>query len=71
MTAEATLKEYAHRLIEQQLAAAAVEKLKAKLQKDAGKRALPEDLHARVEALLKERPELPWDAALAKLLRAD
>ena len=69
--AEATLKEHARRLVEQQLAAAAVEKLKAKLQKDAAKRALPADLSARVQTLLKVCPELPWDAALAELLGAD
>jgi hypothetical protein len=68
---EATLQAHARRLIEQQLAAAAVEKLKAKLHKDALTRPLPADLSARVKALIVERPELSWDAALAELLRAD
>ena len=69
--AETTLEEHARRLIEQQLAAVAVEKLKAKLQKEAAKRALPDDLCARVEALLDERQALSWDAALVALLKLD
>ena len=65
MPDEGTLQEHARRLIEQQLAAAAVRKLKVKLQREAATRAPPADLSARIEALFEERPELAWDTALA------
>jgi hypothetical protein len=68
---QATLQEHARRLIEQQLAAAAVEKLKAELQREAATRELPADLSARIEALLVEQPELSWDAAVAEVLQPD
>jgi len=68
---EDTLQQHARRLIEQQLAAAAVEKLKAKLSKAAAKTPLPPDLQQAVEQLLAEHPEKPWDAALAELLMPD
>jgi hypothetical protein len=67
---EDTLQQHARRLIEQQLAAAAVEKLKAKLSKEAAKTPLPPDLRKAVEGLLANgHAELPWDAALAALLK--
>ena len=65
---EETLTQHARRLIEQQFAAAAVEKLKAELSQEAAKTPLPADLRARVEEVHAAQPELPWDAALAELL---
>jgi hypothetical protein len=66
---EDTLTRQARRLIEQQLAAAAVEKLRAKLSRAAARTPLPADLRQAVEQRLAAEPQLSWDAALAELLR--
>jgi hypothetical protein len=66
---EGTLQQHARRLIEQQRAAAAVAKLKTKLLKEAAKVPLPPDLRQAVEQRLVEHPQMPWDAALAALLK--
>jgi hypothetical protein len=68
---ENTLQHHARRLIEQQLAAAQVEKLKARLSRTAARTPLPADLRQGVERRLAEEPQLPWDAALAELLRGE
>ena len=45
------------------------------LDRQAAEAALPSDLYERVEALLAERPEMPWDEAIeaivADCLRGD
>ena len=65
---EAALKEHARRRIEQQLAAAEVEKLKPGLSQAAANVALPADLRQAVERRLAAEPRLSWDEALAELL---
>jgi hypothetical protein len=65
---EDMLQQHARRLIEQQLAAAEVEKLRTKLSRAAARTPLPADLRQAVERRLAEEPQLPWDAALAELL---
>jgi hypothetical protein len=66
-----TLTQHARRLIEQQIAAAAIGKLKTRLSKEAAKTPAPPDLRKSVEQRLAEEPQLPWDAALAELLRSE
>jgi DNA topoisomerase 6 subunit A-like protein len=68
---EATLTQHASRLIEQQVAAAAIKKLRAELSEEAAKTPVPPDLRKAVEQRLAEEPLLPWDAALADVLRSD
>jgi hypothetical protein len=68
---EDMLQQHARRLIEQQLAAAEVEKLRTKLSRAAARTPLPADLRQAVERRLAEEPQLPWDAALAELLRGE
>jgi hypothetical protein len=38
------------------------------IERQAASAALPEDFRQQVERILKEHPELPWDAAVAVLL---
>jgi hypothetical protein len=68
---DATLTQHARRLIEQQLAAAEVGKLRAKLSRAAARTPLPADLRQAVEQRLAAVPQLSWDAALAELLRSE
>ena len=55
-------------MIEQQLAAAEVAKLKSELSQKAAKMPLPADLRLAVEQKLAKEPRLSWDMALAELL---
>jgi hypothetical protein len=63
------LEQHARRLIEQQLAAEALDKIRDKLAEKAADYEPPDDLEAQVSQLLTERPELSWDVALALILR--
>jgi hypothetical protein len=65
---EAVLIEHARRLIEQQFAAAEVEKLRAALTEKAAQVRLPGDLRHAVERRLAADPQLSWDMALAEVL---
>jgi hypothetical protein len=65
---EATLQIHARRLIEQKLAAAEVEKIKAKLMQEAAQVPLPADLYRKVEQRLAAEQKLSWDQALADVL---
>jgi hypothetical protein len=55
-------------VIQQKLAAAAVDKIKAELSQKASQAPLQVDLRQRVEQQLAAEPQLSWDAALAELL---
>jgi hypothetical protein len=65
---EAILIEHARRLIEQQLAAAEVEKLKPKLSQAAARVPLPADLRQKIEQRLAAERRLSWDMASAEVL---
>jgi hypothetical protein len=65
---ETVLQDYARRRIEQQLAAAEVEKLKPGLSQAAATVALPAGLRHAVERRFAAEPRLSWDEALAELL---
>jgi hypothetical protein len=60
-----TLERHARRVIEQGLAEEALRANRARLQAEAASAALPADLDGRVRLLLEQKPELPWDLAVA------
>ena len=62
------LKQHACRLIEQQLAGAAIAKLMPEITKQANARRLPATLPKRIADILQKEPEKPWDVALAEAL---
>jgi hypothetical protein len=62
------IEQQARRVIEQTLAAAEAAKIAQDVAKRAKEAALPDDLPARVATLLKERPELPCDLAVAQIV---
>jgi hypothetical protein len=66
---DAVLEQHARRLIEQRLAGAAIARLKSKITKQAAITKLPADLHQRLADVLAQKPQLPWDAALADVLK--
>lgn len=61
---------HARRLLEQRLAEKEVALIHERIVREASVTPLPEDLRARVEAMLADSPELPWDAAVAAVLSA-
>ena len=62
------LQQHARRLLEQQLAAAAIAKLMPEIVKQAQARRLPAALRKRIADILQKEPEKPWDVALAQSL---
>jgi hypothetical protein len=67
----ATLERHARRVIEQGLAEEALRENRARLQAEVASAALPEDLGDRVRSLLEQEPGLPWDLAVAAVVRGD
>jgi hypothetical protein len=65
---DAVIEEHARRLYEQKLAAEALERAREGYAAQARAQVLPGDLRQQVEIMLKERPELSWDQALALAL---
>ena len=63
-----TLVQHARRLLEAKLTKRLVDHNRAQITKEAARIALPTDLDEQVIALLDERHELSWDAALAEIL---
>jgi hypothetical protein len=63
-----TLERHARRVIEQGLAAEILRENRARLQAEAASAALPADLDDRVRSVLGDRPELPWDLAVAAVV---
>jgi hypothetical protein len=64
-----TLERHARRLIEARLTEVAIAGLRDDIAKTVAAVEFPEGLWERVDELLIEQPELPWDAALAEVLR--
>jgi hypothetical protein len=62
------LAQHARRVVEQELAVTAVEKLRPKICRRAAEMRLPADLRQQVEARLQRDPSQPWDAALAAIM---
>ena len=65
------LKAQARRLVEHRITRSLLAKHKGEIARAAKRACLPRDLGARVEALVAERPELSWDAALDVILRGE
>jgi hypothetical protein len=63
------LEEHARHLVEQRFAREALEPLLAEVAEQAKKEKLPANLAKRVGAELKKNPHLPWDAAVANLVK--
>ena len=62
------IEQHARRLVEQTLTEEALDKIRDQLAEQAAAHSLPGDLDRRIHWLLKERPELSWDMALASIL---
>jgi hypothetical protein len=65
------IEKHARRVIKQRLTAQAIAKISEELTKQAETIDLPEDLREQIEDLLEERPELPWDEAVALVIADD
>lgn len=64
-----TLRHHARRVLEQELADRLLHEKRPALQAEAAAAELPEDLGERVRAVLKSKPDLPWDLAVAAIVR--
>ena len=62
------LADHARHLIEQKLARAAFDELRAKFTEEARQAVLPENLCAQVQAQIDGNPQAPWDMALAAVV---
>jgi hypothetical protein len=62
---------HARRMIERQMVLRALDGLLPSIREQAAKAKLPDDLRRRVEEQFENRPELPWDAAIAEILKED
>jgi hypothetical protein len=62
------LEQHARRVIERRLAEIEIALIRERIVKQASEAPLPDDPRGRVETLLEEQPELPWDAAIAAIL---
>ncbi len=61
------LEQHARRMLERHAVLRELDKLLPEIRKRVAETKLPEDLRARVEELLEDNPELPWDAAVANI----
>lgn len=68
---DAILQQHALRMLERQMVLRELDKLLPAIRKRVAEAPLPEDLRGRVEDLLEEQPELPWDAAVAEIVADD
>ena len=68
MPDQTSLTQQARRLIEAQLTERALDNIRDDLAVQAAAQELPLDLADQVRALLAEHRELPWDAALARII---
>jgi hypothetical protein len=66
---EAIIEKHARRIVEQIGTEKALEEILVEVQEEAQTVPLPEDLTQRIEELLQDDPELPWDEAVAKVIR--
>jgi len=58
-----------HRVIEQVLAEKALQEMQAKLQEDSAAMPLPDDLVKHISDTLQRESDVPWDLAVAKIVR--
>ena len=65
---DALLEQHYRRLLEQGFAVEVIAPLRGRIAKRAQKAKLPAELRRRVADLLKAKPHLPWDIALAQVL---
>jgi hypothetical protein len=63
------LERHARRIIGQRLTQRAIAKIAADIAEQAKVTALPDNLRDRVSVMLKTEPHLPWDAAVALILK--
>jgi hypothetical protein len=63
------MEQHARQILERAMTNKALEKIREKACADAAKISLPDDLHERVIALLKQHPAMPWDIAVARIAK--
>jgi hypothetical protein len=61
---------HARRLIEQNLAEQALDKIRDKITEQASSVRLPDDLKRQLQEELRRYPDLPWDVALSRIVEA-
>ncbi|MBV8524565.1 MAG: hypothetical protein JOY71_20990 [Acetobacteraceae bacterium] len=66
---DATLHRHARHVVEQTFAEKALDEVRAKLRTEAASAFLPNDLGDRVRTVLRQHPEMPWDLAVAAIVR--
>jgi hypothetical protein len=59
---------HARRMLERQRVLQELDKLLPEIRKRVTKTSLPNNLHGLVAEMLEEKPELPWDAAVAEII---
>jgi hypothetical protein len=67
---DAALEQHARRVLEQQMTEHVIATASEQIAKRAKETGLPTDLRPRIEAALKEHPELSWDSAVARTVRS-
>ena len=65
-----TLERHARGVIEHRLVEEALLESRARLHAEAASAAIPDDLDDRVRTILRHKPELPWDLAVAAIVRS-
>jgi GTPase Era involved in 16S rRNA processing len=65
------LEKHARHIIKRRLTEQAIAKISDEFTKQAEAVALPEDLHEQIKELLEAEPELPWDVAVARIIKLD
>jgi hypothetical protein len=68
MPSDPIMERHARRLIERRLAEKEIARVRKRIVKEASEIPLPDDLRGKIEAMLEQQPELPWDAAIADIL---
>jgi hypothetical protein len=63
------MEQHARQILERAITNKALEEIREKACADAAKISLPDDLHERVVALLKQHPAMPWDLAVARIAK--
>lgn len=61
----------ARRMLERQMVLQALTELLPNIRKQAAETILPDDLRRRLQEQFNNLPELPWDAAIAKIIQSD
>ena len=66
---EAVIEQHARRTIERQLLAHAIAKISSEIADQARSAELPTNLREQIKTLFAEQPNLPWDEAVAQIMR--